>query len=415
MTKLAPAITLETAFDTYSLDEQIGEGGAGTVYGAKASDGRSVAIKILSKSDTDKRKRFKNETAFLLKTDHPNIVKVVDFGLAATGKLQGPFYVMQRYEGSLRGLMKRRLATSDVMPLFSQILNGVEAAHLKEAKHRDLKPENVLVSHEGAKLAIADFGIASFVDAAQVTTVETKPTTRLANFQYAAPEQRVAGREVGYPADIYALGLILNEMFTTEVPHGADYKTIGAVAREFGYLDAIVSKMIQQDPKGRLQSIAIIKAQIQKYQAEAVSQQKISAIDGAVVREGEIDNALAFDPPFVISGRHDGRQLILTLDRDTNSAWVEVLRYRLGNFRSAYSASPDRWSFVKNEAFVPVLEGDISHAIECFKEWLPKATATLRYELEVSMKQKRKLELDKLQRERDEEERVARINRSIKI
>jgi serine/threonine protein kinase len=415
MTKLGAVIIVETAFERYSLDEQIGEGGAGTVYGAKTSDGRNVAIKVLSKSDADKRKRFKNETAFLLKTDHPNIVKVVDFGLAATGRLKGPFYVMQRYEESLRGLMKGRLATNEVMPLFSQILDGVEAAHLREAKHRDLKPENVLVSHGGSKLAIADFGIASFIDAAQVTTVETKPTTRLANFQYAAPEQRVAGREVGYPADIYALGLILNEMFTTEVPHGTDYKTIGAVAKEFAYLDAIVSKMIQQDPKGRSQSIAIVKTQIQKYQAEAVSQQKISAINGAVVREGEIDNALAFDPPVVISGRHDGRQLILTLDRDTNLAWIEVLRSRLGSFSSSMSAPPDRWTFAKNEAFAPVPEGEVPHAIKCFKDWLPKATVVLKYELERDLKQKRKLELDRLRHERDEEERVARINRNIEI
>src|SRR3981081_1724934 len=102
----------------------------------------------------------------------------------------------------------------EVLPLFVKILDGVEAAHLQGVIHRDLKPENILVDSKGAHPAIADFGIASFTEDLLVTSVETAPTQRLANFQYAAPEQRLGGRTVRDTADIYALGLILNEMFT---------------------------------------------------------------------------------------------------------------------------------------------------------------------------------------------------------
>ena len=76
--------------------------------------------------------------------------------------------------------------------------------------------------------------------------METKATAKMANLGYAAPEQRMRGTEIDHRADIYALGLMLNEMFTALVPHGAGYKTIGAVAANYSYLDPIVERMIQQ-------------------------------------------------------------------------------------------------------------------------------------------------------------------------
>lgn len=75
MPKLKRPVTLETTFGTYTVDEVLGEGGAGVVYGGKGLDGEAVAVKVLRKeqSSQEKRKRFKNELAFLLKTKHPNI------------------------------------------------------------------------------------------------------------------------------------------------------------------------------------------------------------------------------------------------------------------------------------------------------------------------------------------------------
>jgi serine/threonine protein kinase len=114
---------------------------------------------------------------------------------------------------------------------------SVEAAHLKGAVHRDLKPENILFDRRSNTPAVADFGVASFTDDIVATLVETSPAQRLANFMYAAPEQRTPGREVGPTADVYALGLMLNEMFTSNVPHGTEYRLIADVSAEFGYLD----------------------------------------------------------------------------------------------------------------------------------------------------------------------------------
>ena len=106
-----------------------------------------------------------------------------------------------------------------------------------------------------AKLALADFGTARFTEDELYTAVETKAQDRLANFLYAAPEQRVRGKNIDTRADIYAIGLILNEMFTHEVPQGSGYKTIASIAPEYSYLDEIVDKIIRQIPDERLNSI----------------------------------------------------------------------------------------------------------------------------------------------------------------
>jgi serine/threonine protein kinase len=260
-------IDLETTFDTYRLDEVIGEGGCGRVYGGQGLDGSPVAIKVLNKNvSSDKRRRFKNELAFLSRNQHKNIVTAIDHGIALSGSVIGPFYVMPRYHTSLRGLMAAGIKPDHVLPYFSQILDGVEAAHLLGIIHRDLKPENILFNQNSDTLAIADFGAARFVEDLMITTVETGPAQRLANFQYAAPEQRTPNTPVGHTADIWALGMILNEMYTASVPHGTEYQTISQSAPAFGFLDEIVRLAIRQDPAERQASVEEVKVQIMKYQ-----------------------------------------------------------------------------------------------------------------------------------------------------
>ena len=161
-------------------------------------------------------------------------------------------------QGSLRNLMADGIHADAVLKYFGQILNGVESAHLQNVWHRDLKPENILVLDD-SRLAIADFGIARFAEEELYTLVNTDQNTRLANFLYAAPEQRNRGAPVDQRADIYALGLILNEMFTREVPHGTDYKIIGSVAPQYAYLDDLVAEMLRQSADARPATIDIIK------------------------------------------------------------------------------------------------------------------------------------------------------------
>ena len=253
--------TFETAFGTFKVQGVLGEGGTGRVFDVQDEDGISWAIKCLQPTalTRDRVKRFKNEIVFCSKNRHVNIVSVTDWGLVDIAGNRVPFYVMQRFPSTLRQQMRTGIEPDDVLLLFDQLLAGIETAHGMNVWHRDLKPENVLYDPSAKHLVIADFGIAHFAEAVLHTLVETSHRDRLANFQYAAPEQRAFG-VVDHRADVYALGLILNEMFTGEVLQGTGHKSIGSVAPDFAYLDPVVDRMVRQSSAERPTSIAEIRA-----------------------------------------------------------------------------------------------------------------------------------------------------------
>jgi serine/threonine protein kinase len=225
-----PKRIFETATNTYTEDTVLGQGGAGTVLRVLDADGQAFALKCLNASQSVKRRRFKNELWFCQQDQHPNIIRVVDSGVLLDRNAPFPFYVMPLFHGTLRTLMQNRLPPDRVLPLFDQVLSGVQAAHLMSVFHRDLKPENILYDRASDRLVVADFGIAHFGEDVLLTAVETRNQERLANFTYAAPEQRVRGGEVDHRADIFALGLILNEMFTGTPPIAEGYPLISGVA-----------------------------------------------------------------------------------------------------------------------------------------------------------------------------------------
>jgi serine/threonine protein kinase len=240
-------------FSTYSLGKNIGSGGAGIVYEARTEDDELCAVKILKTDQTSKAKRFKNEIFFGVRNRHRNIISALDFGRTADAKI---FYVMPIYSSTLRKLISDGIKKEGVLDFFAQILDGVEAAHQRDVCHRDLKPENILFDEVTATLVIADFGIARFKEQDLQTAIETGGHEKLANFQYAAPEQRIRGRVVDHRADIYALGLILNEMFTGDVLQGTGFKRIGSIAAKYSYLDPVIDSMVQQAPENRPASIS---------------------------------------------------------------------------------------------------------------------------------------------------------------
>lgn len=217
----------------------------------------------------------------------------------------------------------------------------MEAAHLQKVVHRDLKPENVLYDRQAETLLVADFGIAHFEEEELYTGVETAPSTRLANFQYAAPEQRARGLQVDHRADIYALGLILNEMFTNEVPQGTDYKTIQSVAPEFSYLDDLVSAMLRQSPSARPQSIEVIKRELIGRKQEFVTRQRISELKATVVPVTDLDDPLIADPPRLVDFDWDQGTLTLFFQRPVNPKWIQALN-NMGGYRSVMGKGRQR-------------------------------------------------------------------------
>lgn len=415
MAKAANETTFETTFGTYAVEQLLGEGGAGRVYRVRDESGSPFALKIMHGQGvtTEKRRRFKNEIGFLQSTRHDNLVRVVDHGIWTNAGERSPFYVMDLYEESLRMYMHRGISHDLIMSLYGQILDGVEAAHLKGVVHRDLKPENILHQIANERLAIADFGVARFCAEELLTAVETKPGTRLANFLYAAPEQRVRGKEVGVPADIYALGLILNEMFTQHVPHGTGYLKIGDTAANFAWLDEIVETMLRQDPAARPGSIDVLKREIQYHQADFSSRQRLSRIDQTVVHESDIDDPIIrYGLKLVDITWNDG-VLKLHLSQPVNPKWIAALN-NMGGYASVMGKGPEMFSFVGNIATINAQEHAVVDVVRHFKNWLPVATRVYEEMLRRDINARAAAEREELQRRRKAEEENIRVRDKLK-
>ena len=315
--------------------------------------------------------------------------------------------------------MTAGIAQEKVLFYFGQILNGIEAAHLQQVIHRDLKPENILYDKQQDRLMIADFGIAHFEEEALYTSVETTPSTRLANFQYAAPEQRSRGVIVDHRADIYALGLILNEMFTKQVPHGTGYKTIGSVASDFSYLDSLVSTMLRQSVEERPAFIDMIKRELIGRKQEFITRQCLSELEQKVVPVTNIasDHPLIADPPRLVDIDVKSGVLILLLQCSVSPKWRNAWTQmgRTSALTYIMNKGPEQFSFSGNRATIPAREDEIQQIVNYFKSWL-EITNRIYAEIIYREKQEAEAELrEQLQQEIEEKERRLRILANIKI
>ena len=405
-----------TTFSRFVSTCLIGEGGSGFVYEAQDDSEQKFAVKLLKRQGvtTKKRKRFQNEIIFCQRSSHPNIISVVDSGVHMDGYVAVPFYVMPFYDSSLRSLLRSRLTPEVIIRLFSQLLDGAEAAHLQGIVHRDLKPENVLYNSTDTNLVLADFGIARFAEDELYTAVETKAQDRLANFQYAAPEQRVRGRNISNRSDIYAIGLILNEMFTHEIPQGTGYKTISSISPEYSYLDEIVEKMIRQNPDDRLSSIQEVKTLLKVRGADYVSEQKLSTLRSTVIPSSEIDDPLAITPVKIVDFDWDNGLLTLILSQPVTPKWRNAL-HNMGSHSSLMNKGPETFSFEGNRAKIRADESQVQEIINYFKSWMPQTTAKYKHDLEVERRRVEEQEHKKIRMEIEAEEAKARLREKIRL
>lgn len=416
MSEKSSGKSFPTIFTVYNSIASIGSGGSGNVFKVKGENKEIVAVKCLAPERITKSKlaRFKNELHFCLKNQHPNIIKILDFGHVNLKSKKCPFYVMPFYSETLRSLMKKGIPTDEVLSNFSQILDGVEAAHLQGIWHRDLKPENILYDPSSGIPVIADFGIAHFTEEWLYTLIETGSQERLANFQYAAPEQREREKNVDQRADIYALGMILNEMFTAQAPHGTGYKTIGSVSSEYEYLDELVADILQQSPDARPVSIEAIKEQLIARKNEFVTRQKISELEKIVVPETEIDDPLIVDPPRLINFDWNQGVLTLFLSRSVNTKWIWAL-HNMGSHTSVMGKGPARFNLSGKKARIDAREDDVQRIINHFKNWLPKANRVYEERIQREKKEAEEKNRQELQRKIEEQETRQRVLKKVKI
>lgn len=242
---IGKTITVENK--DYRLIEEIGGGGNGTVFAATVDgDTREYAVKFLLQghSDSDKVARFLAEMEFCKTADHANVIKVVGNGQYN----ERYFYIMPRYNGTLRDVIEREHDIGRLLQICIQLCEGVAFIHEKQIIHRDLKPENIFLGDDN-ELVIADFGIAHFIDSSM-----TKEHDWLGNKRYAAPEQlsQENTTELTAACDIFALGRIINEIFTKHNPDGTSYIKIADVYPVLSPLNYVVNRCLFQNPTDRL-------------------------------------------------------------------------------------------------------------------------------------------------------------------
>jgi len=212
----------------YRLVALLGRGGMGEVY--RADDltlDQPVALKFLPEgvgTDPDKLAQFHNELRTARQVSHKNVVRLYDLG--ETGGRR--FLTMEYVDGEdLASLLRRigRIPQDKAIELARQLCAGVAAAHERGVLHRDLKPANVMIDGDG-NIRITDFGIAtSGMDSGTEPKFDSVPDAAFAGTpQYMAPEQ-LNGQPATVRTDLYALGLVLFEIFTGRRAY--DAKTLG--------------------------------------------------------------------------------------------------------------------------------------------------------------------------------------------
>ena len=232
----------------YILEEEIGRGGMGAVWRARRSDGalkRPLALKLPHAGAHAEQlvERFHRERQILSELSHPNIARLDDAGVTASGQ---PFLALEFVSGLpfIEYCDRQRLGVRARLELFVQVLRAVQYAHANLVIHRDLKPSNIMVTATGQAMLL-DFGIAKLIPD---ETVDRGGLTELAGIaltpEYASPEQ-IGGKPVSTATDIYSLGVLLFELLTGERPYRLARNSRGALE------DAILST-----PASRPSSVA---------------------------------------------------------------------------------------------------------------------------------------------------------------
>ncbi len=276
--------------DRYDLGERIGSGGFGEVRVAlDRTTGQRVAVKLLADTTRESAARFAREARLIRQLAHPNTVRMLDFGQAATG----PFMVLELLRGETLSMRLKRgpLQPELVMHVMLSLLGSLSEAHAHGIVHRDVKPANIFLCEappgQVPVVKVLDFGIAKDPHSAGATiefaavraslagarapTVAgpglTQADVMLGTPRYMAPEQ-ITGAPIGPPADVYAAGLLFAELLTgwpvfaglsevsTMLAKGAGAQVPLAPAVTLSPFGELIVRATQLDPARRFRTAA---------------------------------------------------------------------------------------------------------------------------------------------------------------
>jgi len=273
---------LGTQIDEYQILAMLGKGGMARVYqGIDTNLQRLVAIKIIDtpyQNDASYRQRFEREAQAIRRLEHPHIVR-----LYRCGQKDGLFYMAMQYvDGvNLQTVLETYrfspdyMDAADILRIICQIGSALDYIHANGIIHRDIKPANIMLDRQGDAI-LTDFGLALLLDVGTRGEVLGSPT-------HIAPEQAVSSARAVSQSDLYALGVILYEMFTRHLPFVADSPTDLAMLhltdkppapRQYRpelspQIEAVILKALEKQPGERYQSGKEMAAALKKALEEA--------------------------------------------------------------------------------------------------------------------------------------------------
>lgn len=268
----------------YLIASEIGRGGAGVVYFAVRDDiGLEVALKLLSNpfsrhlpGDTDderserarERERFLSEQRALAKLHHPGIAQVYDAGETADGR---PYVAMELVEGVPVTEYARHIGVRGRVRLFRQLCDAVSHVHARGFAHGDLKPANVIVREDDAGrpvVKVVDFGVATPLHSAKEQPGSTAGPPPL-TLAYASPERR-DGAQPSVASDVYSLGVVLGEMFSTLADTLQERGVPGAPRVPLSPIAAVARRASSVDPRHRYDDVEALMRDLQEAAQDAV-------------------------------------------------------------------------------------------------------------------------------------------------
>jgi serine/threonine-protein kinase len=255
----------------YEVQRKLGEGGMAFVYEAKdRTNGESVAIKVLSPKlgrDESSVERLRREAGLAMRLEHPNALKILRLGETEDGLI---YLVMPYLQGELLSDREVAVGPMDIMTglrILVECCAGLHHAHDLNIVHRDLKPENIMLvkNPDGSETAVVmDFGLAKEQRASPGVAKLTATGIILGTPEFMSPEQ-IRGKGLDRRSDVYALGIVGYEMFSTQLPFQGRTPQEMMIARLRGKpvplrssrrdtpkeLEAVIMRSLETEPEDR--------------------------------------------------------------------------------------------------------------------------------------------------------------------
>ncbi len=285
---------MQALLPQYQFIALLGRGGMGAVYKAvQVSLEREVAIKVLPSDlcedeEANFVERFKNEARMMAKMKHPAIVDVYEFGETAEGLL---YIAMEFIDGTDVAKMihsQGRLPPDYALAITAHVCDALAFAHGSGVIHRDIKPANILIHRDGT-VKVADFGLAKQSDPA--LSGLTKTNMAVGTPDFLAPEALIPGLPLDGRADLYAVGVMLYQMLTGELPRGM-WTMPGEKLGTDPRFDAIISRAMQTDRNARYSSAWEIRRELDRIVSEPftaadaeLGSNRVAAIESAPVAD----------------------------------------------------------------------------------------------------------------------------------